>query len=137
MFAPEVGGGGESAGFQGITTAVDSLVAAGSAGFALSENGGQPLIAAIQSLQTEVRSALAHSQVLEDQPKLGSTPNAKIYKPFLASIASDPDQGAMAVLTKLQDDLNRAEAVIKQAMKNFDEADTNSATNVNNTGIWT
>jgi hypothetical protein len=137
MFAPETGGGGGSAGFQGITTAVDSLVAAGSAGFALSENGGQPLIAAIQSLQAEVRSALGKSKQLEAQPPLGNTPNAKVYKPFLATIASDPDQGAITVLRKLQDDLNRAEAVVKQAMKNFDEADTGSATNINNSGIWT
>lgn len=128
------GGGG---GFQGITTAVDSLVAAGSAGFALSDNGGQPLINAIEALQTEVRQALNNSQVLEDQPQLGSTPNAKVFKPFLATIASDPHQGAIAVLKQLQDDLTRAEAVIKQAMKNFHETDTDAATNVNNTGIWT
>lgn len=132
----EPGGGG----FQGITTAVDSLVSASKAGFALSENGGQPIISAIHSLKSEVRDALNNAQVLEDQPKLGSTPNAKVYKPFLATIASDPQQGAIAVLKKLQDDLNRAEAVIKQAMRNYDEADMNSASSVNNagnTGIWT
>lgn len=127
------GGGG----FQGITTAVDTLVSASKAGFAVSENGGQPIINAIQSLKAEVETALSKSQMLESEPHLGTTPNAKVFKPFLATIASDPQQGAIAVLKKLQDDLTRAEGVIKQAMKNYDEADMSSAANVNTSGIWT
>jgi hypothetical protein len=135
--------GGGSAGFQGITQAVDSLVSASKQGFELSEAGGQPLVNAIESLKAEVETALGRSQVLEAQPQLGSTPNAKVFKPFLATVASDPHQGAIGVLKQLLQDLGRAEGVIKQAMKNYDEADANSATNVtnaangNNTGIWT
>lgn len=132
MFA-EPGGGG----FQGITTAVDSLVSASKAGFALSDNGGQPIITAIQALQAQVRHALNDANLLQTQPPLGTTPNAKVYKPFLATIASDPHQGAITVLKKLQDDLNRAEAVIKQAMKNYDEAEMGNSSNINNSGIWT
>jgi hypothetical protein len=131
----EAGGGGSvgaNLSFQGITTAVDSLVSASKEGFALSENGGQPLIDAIDSLKSEVAEAISKSQRLEAEPPLGTTPNAKVFKPFLATIASDPDQGAIPVMRKLLDDLNRAEAVIKQAMKNYAEADMDSATNITN-----
>jgi hypothetical protein len=110
-------------GFQGITEAVVGIVQAVDQGFALSENGGEPLLKAIQELKTEVENALRDSTVLQAHPPLGSTPNAKIYTPFLATIATDPVQGAIPVLEQLLADMVSAENAIKTAMANYREAD--------------
>jgi hypothetical protein len=126
-----VGGGG---GFAGISEAVSGIVAASAAGFTISENGGQPLLNAIQDLQEEIRSALGKSSALEQEMALGTTPNANIYKPFLATVASDPSQGAIPVLKKLQNDLNDAHAAIQKSMANYHGTDQESAAGVN--GTW-
>lgn len=120
------GGGGGA--FQGISSAVSGIVAASDAGFAISENGGQSLLNAIEDLQEAVRTALGKSSALEQQPALGSTPNANVYKPFLATVASDPTQGAIPVLRKLQADLNNAHAAVKKAMDNYQNTDHTNAT---------
>jgi hypothetical protein len=126
MLAAPGGGGGA---FDGISEAVSGIVAASDAGFMVSENGGQPLLDAIRDLQREVATALARADFLQQQPPLGTTPNAVIYKPFLSTIASDPSQGAIPVLRQLQRDLLSAEAAIKKAMANYQEGErANTAT---------
>ena len=94
------GGGGAS--FAGISDAVNGIVAATEAGFTISENGGQPLLNAIQDLHEGYARRWVKSSVLGSHPPLGTTPNANVYKPFLATVASDPAQGAIPVLRKLQ-----------------------------------
>ena len=128
------GGGGvnnASAAFAGIGTAIGSIMTAADSGsFGISHDGGQALINAIDDLHTAVTSALRKSKQLEKQPALGTTPAANVYKPFLATVASDPAQGALPVFKKLQTDLVNAHAAIKKAMQNFQE------TEHANTGIW-
>ncbi|HEX5494566.1 MAG TPA: hypothetical protein VFX70_08355 [Mycobacteriales bacterium] len=129
--------GDGAAAFQGISDAVGGIQLAAAEGFAISENGGQPLLNAIQELQEQVRTALSQSHRLEMQPALGATPNATVYKPFLATIASDPTQGAVPVLKKLQEELTSAHSSIQQAMNNYRATDEGSASNVNSAGTWT
>ena len=109
--------------FQGITEAVDGIVTAAGRDFAISESGGQPLRDAIQELKTEVESALRDTAFLEKELPLGTTPNAKVFKPFLATIATDHTQGAVPVLRQLLDDLTRADHAIQQAMARYRDAD--------------
>jgi hypothetical protein len=125
-------GGGS---FVGISNAVSGITAAANAGFTISESGGQPLLDAIQELQTEIRNALNQSHRLERQPDLGSTPAATVYKPFLATIASDPTQGAIPVLKKLQGDLADAHTAIQKSMANYKGTDEGAASGVN--AVWT
>jgi hypothetical protein len=120
--------------FQGITEAANGIVAAALQGFAISENGGQPLLDAIQDLKIELESALRDSSKLEMEPALGNTPNAKIYKPFLATVATDPVQGAIPVFRQLLDDLNKAEAAIRQAMANYRDADVSAGADITAAG---
>lgn len=115
--------GGGSIAFQGISEAVAGVVAAANVGFAISDNGGKPLLNAIHQLQIAVADGLRNAQMLENEPSLGSTPNAKIYKPFIATVASDPSQGAIPVLRKLQVDLNDAYAAVQKAMQNYDNTE--------------
>jgi hypothetical protein len=126
------GGGG---GFAGISDAVTGITAAVNAGFTISDGGGQPLINAIEELQTEIRTALSKAHRLEQQPPLGTTPAATVYKPFLSTVASDPTQGAIPVLKKLQSDLNDAHAAIQKSMDNYKGTDEGAASSVNT--VWT
>jgi len=121
MFSPETGGG---AAFAGMTTAIDAITtAANSGGFGISANGGQPLLNAITDLQHTVETALGHSSYLAHEPGLGTTPAANVYKPFLPTVATDPVQGAIPALKKLQIDLVNAHAAIQKAMQNFQETE--------------
>jgi hypothetical protein len=127
------GGGGA---FEGISAAVGGIVEAANAGFTISESGGQPLLNAIQELKAAVEVALRQSSQLEAEPPLGSTPNAKVYKPFIATVASDPTQGAIPVLKKLQTDLNDAHTAIQKSIANSRATDQENAAGVANSGTW-
>jgi hypothetical protein len=48
---------------------------------------------AIDGLHEQVVNAIARSDVLGQEPPLGATPAAQVYKPFLATIATDPSPG--------------------------------------------
>ncbi|HEX4703772.1 MAG TPA: hypothetical protein VH352_16700 [Pseudonocardiaceae bacterium] len=79
--------------FAGIGVAIGGIVEAANNGFGISENGGKPLINAVDDLKAAVEKALLRSSELSRQPALGTTPAANVYKPFLATVASDPAQG--------------------------------------------
>ena len=121
MFAPEPGGGAAWAGMS--TTIAAITTAANSGGFGISANGGQALLNAIDDLHHTVQTALSRSSVLTHQPGLGGTPAANVYKPYLPTIASDPVQGAIPALKKLQTDLINAHAAIQKAMQNFQDTE--------------
>jgi hypothetical protein len=131
MFAPDAGGG---AAFQGISDAVNGIVAVSAAGFTISENGGQPLLNAIDDLKTGVEEALRKASQLEEQPQLGTTPAATVYKPFIATVASDPVQGAIPALKKLQTDLTSAHAAIQKSMSNYQGTDEGASSTIK--GTW-
>jgi hypothetical protein len=122
--------GGGTASFVGISDAVTGITAAAKSGFTISESGGQPLLNAIQDLQDEIENALNQSARLGLQPALGTTPAATVYKPFLATVASDPTQGAIPVLVKLLADLNDAHAAIQKSMANYKGTDAAAASSV-------
>lgn len=133
MAAPGGGGGA----FDGISEAVSGIVAASDSGFMVSENGGQPLLDAIDELSREVRTALGRSSVLGQRLPLGSTPNAEIFAPFIATVATDPTQGAIPVLKKLQEDLTAAHTAIQKAMDNYNAAEQENASGIKISGTLT
>jgi hypothetical protein len=134
MLAAPGGGGGA---FDGISEAVSGIVAASDSGFMVSENGGQPLLDAIDELAREVSEALTRSSVLGRHLPLGSTPNAKIFAPFIATVATDPVQGAIPVLTKLQKDLEAAHTAIQKAIDNYNAAEQENASDIKVSGTLT
>jgi hypothetical protein len=122
-------GGGPGAAFAGIGSAVSGIVLAANNGFGISENGGQALVHAIDDLSKAVETALSRAAYLGKDPALGTTPAAAVYKPFLATVATDPAQGAIPVLRKLQKELTDARTAIQKAMQNFqatEQANTSS-----------
>ncbi|HEX3590872.1 MAG TPA: hypothetical protein VHV74_14670 [Pseudonocardiaceae bacterium] len=122
--------------FDGISAAASGIVAASHAGFTISENGARPMLAAIEDLADEVASALGQSNAMEREPSLGSTPNATIYKPFLATVASDPAQGAVPALRKLHVELMNAHAAIRKAMQNYHTVEDANVSAVTEFGSW-
>ncbi len=65
---------------------------------------------------------------------MGTTPNAKVCKPFVATVASDPAQGAIPVLKKLQLTLNDAHTAIQKAMANYQATERQNTSTVD--GTW-
>ena len=128
-------GGGSGAAFAGIGSAVSGIVLAANNGFGISENGGQALIHAIEDLSKAVAGALANASALGQEPALGSTPAASVYKPFLATVATDPAQGAVPVLKKLHTDLQQAQNAIQKAMQNYRATEQANASSAK--VIWT
>lgn len=127
MLAEDSSGGS----FAGISVAVDQLVAATqNGGFSISENGGQALLSAIHEVQTEVASALQHFSNIQQQLPLGTTPNATIYKPFIESVASDPTQGSIPALRKLQTDLEDAHTAIQKSISATRDTDVDAGVNI-------
>jgi hypothetical protein len=121
---------GES--LSGASLAVASLKAASVQGFAVSETGGNALIKAINTMHDGVMEALQDSDILAQEPPLGTTPASQVYKPFLATIATDPDQGFITAMQKLQTDLEQAKELIQKSMAAYQESDQNNAQGVKN-----
>ena len=126
------GGGSAPASDWDIGAAVTSLKAASADGFTVSDAAGQRLINAIRDASDEVDSALAQMPLLARERPLGLTPAAQVYSPFLASVATDPTQGAMAALTKLKQDLIAAEATLTKSLASYQQIDGSAAADLRN-----
>lgn len=108
----------------GFGDALDSLKAVGAqGGWAINESGGQALISAAQDLYDELGEILASSRDLGQELPLGTTPAAQVYKPFMATVATDPSQGAFAVLTKLREEALEFKGEVEKAMAAYESAD--------------
>jgi hypothetical protein len=130
---PEASSAG--AGFEGISAAVTSLQSAVSnGGFSISEEGGQKLLTAISTLQTKVENHQSNAQYLATRLPLGSSPAAKVYVPFLSTVASDPVQGIIPVLTKLRRDLQAAHDAITQSIANSQNTDQGNSDQLRTSG---
>jgi len=119
------------AGYEGISYAVQGLVAASNDGFTVDDVSGQKLINAIDELHDEVLTALRNVPYLGQVRPLGMTPGAQVYAPFLATVAGDPVQGAAPVLKKLRQDLEDAKAAIQKSLASYQHADTASGQTFN------
>jgi hypothetical protein len=102
---------------------VANLKAASAQGFGVSEAGGQALIKAIDTMYDGVTEALDKSLLLGQEPPLGTTPAAQVYKPFLATIATDPAQGFIAAMKEFQQDLLDAKESIRKSMDVYKATD--------------
>ncbi|HEX3790496.1 MAG TPA: hypothetical protein VHW44_21705 [Pseudonocardiaceae bacterium] len=109
----------ELTGFQGITQAVSTLKEASVQGFTVTDEGAKQLTSALQEVLTQVESALAKGYALGQEPALGTTPAASAYKPFLATIWTDAQQGGQPVLTQLKQDLEDAINTINKASVSY------------------
>jgi hypothetical protein len=122
------------AGISGMSGAVAGFSAATAAGFTISETGGQALIRAIDNMLEGVIDARRNAERLAQEPPLGTTPAAQVYKPFLATIATDPVQGFIPALIKFQDDLDQLRSNVEQAIAAYQTSDQDAGRGVANAG---
>ncbi|MFD0199890.1 MULTISPECIES: hypothetical protein [Saccharothrix] len=126
--------GGLLAGISGMSGAVAAFSAATAAGFTISETGGQALIRAIDNMHEGATDALRRAEFLSQEPPLGTTPAAQVYKPFLATIATDPIQGFIPAMRRFQDDLNQLRSKVEQAMTTYQVTDQGAGQGVTRAG---
>jgi hypothetical protein len=110
----EAGGGG-----GGLPSMVGLVEAAASGSFAISPTGGQALIKAIHDLAKFVDDNLSDTNIVAQQPPLGSSNGAKLMKPYMVDVLTD-DQGFYTRLKEFRNSLVDAESAINAAMKNYD-----------------
>jgi len=122
------------AGLSGISDAVARFSAAASAGVGVNESGGQALLKAIDTMHDGVTDALAKADRLAQEPPLGTTPAAQVYKPFLATIATDPVQGFIPAMRKFQEDLVTFRADVEKSMATYEEVDQGARQGITKAG---
>lgn len=122
------------AGLAGMTSAVSGFQAATAAGFRIGETGGQALLNAIDDMLSEVEQALRKAERISQEPPLGTTPAAEVYKPFLATIATDPVQGFVPAILKFQEDLKRFRVDVEQSMADYRTTDQDSGQGISSAG---
>jgi hypothetical protein len=121
-------------GLAGVSQAVSSLRVASAEGFGISRAGGDALIKALDQLHDEITGHLKEAMRLGQEPPLGTTPAAQIYKPFLATIATDPVQGFIPALKRLQKDLEDTKDMIKKSMETYQATDHGNMQGINTAG---
>lgn len=122
------------AGISGMSAAVSQFGAATAAGFTISAKGGEALIQAIDRIGLDADRLGMEVARLSQEPPLGTTPAAQVYKPFLATVASDPDQGLKAALVRFNADLARLKAQVAQAMEHYRTTDQDAGDGVTAAG---
>jgi hypothetical protein len=122
------------AGISGMSAAVSQFGAATAAGFTISAKGGEALIQAIDRMVQQSDRLNLDIDRLSLEPPLGTTPAARVYKPFLASVASDPDQGFKPAVAKFRADLIQLKTQLTQAMGHYRTTDQDAGDGVTAAG---
>ncbi|WP_018681467.1 hypothetical protein [Actinokineospora enzanensis] len=108
------------------TGMADFLQAAQSGSFAVNEQGGQALLTAIRNMIDWIDENQAGWRLLAQQPRLGSTNNAEVLKPFMVQVASD-SQGFVTQMMAMRESLGKAQDAIRIAMANYKHTDSDAA----------
>ncbi|ROP40374.1 hypothetical protein EDD40_5782 [Saccharothrix texasensis] len=122
------------AGISGMGTAVAEFRAATAAGFTISARGGDVLVRAIDRMVQQSDRLAFEADRLSLEPPLGTTPAARVYKPFLATISSDPDQGFKTALTRFRADLIEMKTQVTKAMEHYRTTDQDAEDGVTAAG---
>ncbi|RZS44920.1 hypothetical protein EV193_101801 [Herbihabitans rhizosphaerae] len=93
--------------------------------------GGQALIRAIDKLQGFINEQEGNAVNRQQEPPLGDSNGARVIKPFVASVASDPGQGFYPMLKHLRTQLNTYKDAITMAMNNYKATDLRQASGMN------
>ncbi|OLR90206.1 hypothetical protein [Actinokineospora bangkokensis] len=118
---------GDAARLTAIGASVNAFAQSAAAGhFAVNETGGQALLSAIRRLAGWIEEQRASLVRLEQEPLLGGSNSAKVMRPYVQQVASDP-QGFVTQLMALYDSLGKADKAICSAMANYHDVDNTMA----------
>ncbi|HEX3786212.1 MAG TPA: hypothetical protein VHX38_41740 [Pseudonocardiaceae bacterium] len=110
-----------------IDTAATNLNSAISGGYSMDYEGALQLQKFVKGMQTAVEEILFKSNELSQTPELGSTPAANVYKPYLPTVATDPEQGFVPVISKVKDQLDQAANNIQGSITAYEQSDQSAA----------
>jgi hypothetical protein len=113
--------------YGAIDTAATNLNNAINGGFSVTREGVQQLLTFVQGMQVAAEKVLRRSAVLSQPPQLGSTPAANVYKPYLPTIATDPTQGLIPVLTNAKQQLDQAATSLQGSLAAYEQNEQNVA----------
>lgn len=122
------------AGMKGISDAAASFSSSVAAGVGVNEHGGQALIKAIDRMYRGVTNALQKSEIISQEPPLGTTPAAQVYKPYLATIATDPVQGFITAAQELKKKLEQMRSDVEKAMAAYQATDEDAKQGITKAG---
>jgi hypothetical protein len=117
---------GFAGGVSAMLTAATNLNNAIGQGFSVDYEGAQQLSNFVSGMQHSARTVLNKSDRMAQTPKLGTTPAANVYKPYLPTIATDNDQGLLPNVEKLRDQLDSAASNIQRSIAAYEGADAAS-----------
>ena len=89
-----------------LQSSAKSLAAAGGKGFHIEPEAAATLINACQQSITELDQLQQHMRAIQQSPKLGATPGARVVSPFTRNVAVDGEGIVPAIdnlITTLQD----------------------------------
>jgi hypothetical protein len=125
--AAAAGAGAAAAAGAAIGASMKSLAKAAASGqFAISESGGEALLATIREMKDWVRDRRVDLEELRQAPPLGRSHGADTMRQYVPQVASD-DQGFLTMLLKFRDSLDDAEQGINDAIRNYKALDGRSA----------
>lgn len=123
-------------GASGMLTAATQLNdAIKGGGFSMSVESVQALITYTQGLQIAVARAISQELEISQTPKLGTTPAANTYTPYLPTIATNADQGLIPVLKNLAQQLDQTMTSLRTSLANYqqtEQANQNAMVNIQN-----
>ncbi len=115
-------------GIEGMASGVSDLKGALAEGVTFTEEAADALKSTMRQLQATLREVHADALRLGQELPIGDTPAAKVYKPFLATIATDPDQGLVPQLVKMQRDAQDVLDAIDKSARSTQTTDGDNVT---------
>jgi hypothetical protein len=107
---------------------------ANSGGFGISANAGKALLDAIHSCQDGLDRAQLHVARIQQDTKLGTSPDAMVITAFNKEVAAGGADSAVTSLAGLREVLSQAEAGVAEAMKHYRSTDHSGAGHVRRAG---
>jgi hypothetical protein len=108
--------------------------AAASGAFGISPNAGQALLNAIHHCQDGLDAARVSIDMIQQETKLGTSPDALVMTKFNKEVAAGGTDSAVTALQGLQAILAQAEASVTEAMKHYRQTDADSASGIRRAG---
>ena len=122
------------AALAGFSEGVASLKQATSDGFAVSGEGVQVLLDAVNEFYEELDEMSGEIRFLGEEWPIGTTPAAQLYRPHFAATAKDPQQGVVAAVNKLKEELRAIRESLEKARASYTHADEGGRQGVKNAG---
>ncbi|WP_144311887.1 hypothetical protein [Actinopolyspora erythraea] len=132
MTSPDAGSG--TLGMGGfLRSAADMRTAAAAGRFAADPESGRALVAVLARRRTWAVRQFNTMYRLAQEPPLGSSPGANVFKPFFASIANHPNEGISPQWEKFIQVIDETIRAVNESMKNYHDIDVEQAGRLNST----